>query len=39
MLKTRPNFANQVSVQPPLSQMRIGAALLIIRRSRRGVIG
>ena len=28
MLKTDPCLANQVSVQPPLSQMRMGATLL-----------
>src|SRR5262245_7766785 len=31
MLKTAPCPANQVSVQPPLSQIRIGAALAIRR--------
>jgi hypothetical protein len=31
-LNTRPWPANQVSVQPPLSQMRMGATLLMIKR-------
>src|SRR5512143_2297665 len=30
----RPVPANQVSVQPPLSQMRMGATLLMTRRGR-----
>src|SRR5437773_3914753 len=35
MLKTLPCPANQVSVQPPLSQMRIGATACTIRRGAR----
>jgi hypothetical protein len=31
MLSTRPRRANQVSVQPPQSQIRMGATLLITR--------
>src|SRR5262245_11909206 len=34
MLKTLPWPANQVSVQPPLSQTRIGATLLMTRGGR-----
>ena len=31
MFSTLPNLANQVSVQPPKSAIRIGATLLMIR--------
>ena len=36
MLKTLPYLANQVSVHPPLSQMRMGATLLMVRRGGWG---
>jgi hypothetical protein len=35
MLKTLPCWANQVSVQPPLSHIRIGAVLLTTRSGFR----
>src|SRR4051812_18331608 len=38
MLKIRPWPANHVSVHPPLSQIRMGATLLIVRMIRGGVV-
>jgi hypothetical protein len=34
MLNTLPLPANQVSVQPPLSQIRMGATAVMVRRGR-----
>ena len=38
MLKILPCSANQVSVQPPLSQIRMGAALLMILNDCRAFL-